>query len=273
MSYTLKKINSIEIEPINLKTIKTENIKGHAYIPMLYSNVFICARKGSGKTTVLFNILKNCINKSTKVVIFCSTHNNDRGWIKIKEWLNDRKQPHVFYDAIFDDTVSNIEMLIEKLKLDAEQKQQNKKDGKLAPKSLLFNDAKEKTDKPHKEKQKAPKYFIVFDDISNELRAKKDVQTLLKHMRHFRSKIVVSSQFPNDLDPASRMQIDFWMMFKGFSEDRLEQVYPQLDLNDMDFEKFYKIYKDVTKEPHHFLYIDKGQNEMRQNFNQQILLK
>ena len=92
-------------------------------------------------------------------------------------------------------------------------------------------------------------------------------------MRHFKSKVIVSSQFINDLDPASRVQIDFWLIFKGFSEERLEQVYPQLDLSDIDFEKFYKIYKDVTSEPHNFLYINRDKNEIRQNFNKQILFK
>jgi hypothetical protein len=138
---------------------------------------------------------------------------------------------------------------------------------------LLFNDVEEKKEKKPKKKLKAPKYFIIFDDISNELKAKKDVQTLLKHMRHFKSKVIISSQFINDLDPASRVQIDFWLIFKGFSEERVEQVYPQLDLSDIDFEKFYKIYKDVTSEPHNFLYINRDKNEIRKNFNKQILFK
>ena len=155
MNYSLKQINDIEVEPIKLKPVKTEDIKGYKYIPMLYSNIFICAKKNSGKTTVVYNILKNCINKSTKVVIFCSTHNNDKGWLEIKKWLEANSQPHIFYDAIMEDKVSNIELLIEKIKSDAEEKQQLKKDkkeGKSTPKSLLFNDVEEKKEKKPKKR-------------------------------------------------------------------------------------------------------------------------
>ena len=95
----------------------------------------------------------------------------------------------------------------------------------------------------------------------------------MKHIKHFKCKIIISSQFINDLNPASRVQLDFFLLFKGFPKEKIEDVFPQLDLVRIDFEKFYKIYQDVTKEKHNFLYINKNENEIRLNFNQQIIFK
>ncbi len=60
------------------------------------------------------------------------------------------------------------------------------------------------------------------------------------------------------------------MIFKGFSKEKIKNVFPQLNLVRIDFEKFYKIYQDVTKEKHNFLYINKNENQIRANFNYAI---
>jgi hypothetical protein len=282
MEFSLKKINNKVIVPIDVGHVKINNILGHEIVPMLNSIIFACGRKGSGKSNIVFKLMEECIDKETNVIVFCSTHNSDKNWKKIKEWLEYRNQPHVFFSSIFEDGHSNIELLIEKIKNDHEREQQELKDKKanknkkLVKKPVvdLFGDFEEKKpiNKPGKKsKMKAPEYFIVLDDISGELRAKKDVQLLLKHHRHLRSKVVISSQFPNDLDPASRAQVDFWCLFKGFGKDRIEEIFPQLDLRDIDFEEFYEIYRKVTTN-HNFLYIDRNNNTLRKNFDQEIIL-
>lgn len=124
MSYLLKKINDIEIKPLNVNHAKPEEIMGYDIIPMLYSNIFICGKKGSGKSNIVFTIMKHCIDKNTKVVIFCSTIFSDPNWLAIKEWLEKREQSHVCYSSIYDDSkTSNLQTLIDKIKQDDEDEQ------------------------------------------------------------------------------------------------------------------------------------------------------
>ena len=267
--FNQKKINNVVIDPIQVNQVNPKDILGYDVIPMLYSNIFICGRKGSGKTNVLFTIMQHCIGKNTNVVVFCNTCNSDKNWISIRKWLENKKQPHVFYTDIYDDGVSRLGMLIDMIK-ENDASELEKKENKTEIEIFGRCDLEKPLHK--KEYNNYPKYFIVLDDISGELRSKKDVQMLIKHMIYYKCKIAVCSQFPNDIDPATRTQIDFWMLFKGFGKEKLEEVYPQFDFRDLEFEGFYEIYKEVTKIPHNFLYIDRDNNELRNNFDSKIIL-
>ena len=282
MKYSFKKVNDKIIKPIEVHHPDVKNILGHEIVPLQHAIIFACGRKGSGKTNIVKTLMEECINKETNVIVFCSTHNSDKNWLKIKEWLEKKEQPHYFMQSIFEDGISNIEVLVDKIMNDHSAKQEmlkaeksnKKKKATKKPAIDMFGDfvEPEPTFKKKKSKMIAPEYFIVLDDISGELRSKKDVQILLKKHRHIDSKIVISSQFPNDLDPASRAQVDIWCLYKGFGKDKIEDIFPQLDMRDIDFEDFYNIYNDVTKVKHDFLYIDRNNNIMRKNFDQEIIL-
>jgi len=56
-----------------------------------FSNIFICAMKASGKTTVLSNIIWKCIGKNTKVIIICNTVDKDPTYITTVERLRKKK--------------------------------------------------------------------------------------------------------------------------------------------------------------------------------------
>ncbi len=60
----------------------------------------------------------------------------------------------------------------------------------------------------------------VLDDLSTELKSKSLV-VLLKKSRHFGS-VFISSQWWHDLDPQSRAQIDYGLIYGGQREDKLE---------------------------------------------------
>src|SRR6185437_11733738 len=75
----------------------------------------------------------------------------------------------------------------------------------------------EETDKKRKKervsKYQAPEYIIIFDDLSSELKSR-SLLSLLKFNRHFKSKLIISSQWLHDLLPESRKQIDLFLIFK-----------------------------------------------------------
>ena len=86
-----KEINKIIIKPVVHLALEQNEILGYNYFPTIYSNIYICSRRRSGKTTLIYNILKNCVNKRTNVVLFCSTIKRDSTYKLILEMLEKKK--------------------------------------------------------------------------------------------------------------------------------------------------------------------------------------
>ncbi len=73
----VKKLHRVELEVIPAPSFDKTNILGYDLIPLMYANIFVVGRKGSGKTNVVFNLLKNCSDKNTKIFIFSNTIKSD----------------------------------------------------------------------------------------------------------------------------------------------------------------------------------------------------
>ncbi len=106
--------------------------------------------------------------------------------------------------------------------------------------------------------------------MSTELRDK-SISTLIKMHRHFKTKIICSSQYVNDLNKDARKNIDIWILFGGHSLDKLEEVYQNAGLN-ISFDTFLDLYVDATSQKYSFLYIDKNKSEFRKSFNMKYFL-
>ena len=65
-----KEINDIKIKPVVHLALESHEILRYDYFSTLYSNIYICSKRKSGKTTLIYNILKNCTNKRSNVVFF-----------------------------------------------------------------------------------------------------------------------------------------------------------------------------------------------------------
>ncbi len=59
MSLETRKINDIAVKPIIQSKLAKDDILGYNYFPTLYSNIYICSKRTSGKTTLIYNILKH----------------------------------------------------------------------------------------------------------------------------------------------------------------------------------------------------------------------
>ena len=285
--FKTKQINDVEVKKIRgLEIIPPDEIKGYDVIPSLYGNIFICAKKKSGKTTVLFNILKKCVDKDTHVIFFVSTFYNDQSYAKIKEWLDKNDIQHDIYTALKEAKSNHLGTIINRLhteaeleqKMKEENKEEDKKDNPEKEIMKKFNILVEETETEYKFKikkekkiKKAPKIMFIFDDISSELRNNADFRKLLKQNRHYKSKTIVSSQWVSDLFPDSRAQQDVWLLFGGHSDDKLEEIYKACNLP-ITIENFINIYRFATEEPYSFLMIDVRDATFRKNFNEQILL-
>src|SRR6185312_2225399 len=187
-------------------------------------------------------------------------------------WCDDKEIPFVGYTSLVEDGEDQLAELIK----DLQNPESKKEDEKLQEPSakVVFDEIKEQ--KPKVPKKKKSKYvpldwIIILDDLSTELKSK-SIVSLLKKNRHFRCKILVSTQYLNDLAPESRKQIDYWLIFKAQPREKLEVIYKDADLA-VPFETFVKLYEAATAEPFQFLYVDANQGTFRKGFSQEVDLE
>ncbi len=278
----IKKINKEKITPVKLPKLKPENIKGYDLFPNVYSNLFILGRKHSGKSTVIFKILKKCADKDTKLYIFSSTVYKDPTWIHIVKHFKTKGNPIEIYTSMKDDGENHLKNIIETLNIEAELEQaeiEKEEEEKNNPEEEKINyikvdpyneDSESDSDKKKKKRKKkliAPEIIFVFDDQGTLLRST-DVANLLKLHRHYKSKSIISSQYIHDIHPSSMRQLDYLLAFANITDEKIDKVHEGLDLP-INADLFKKLYYHATSKKYNFLYIDINNTKFRINFNQE----
>lgn len=283
---SINKVNDYKVKTLSNPKYDPKKIKGYDLVPGLYYNIFLCARKESGKTTVLWNILDQCSNKNTKVYFFVNTLYADNSYEQILNNLNSKGIEYEAYMSIYDEVedergrfnkINVLDYIVKKLndeKKHAKDEEDLKKLDELLPKSkikLLKMDEDEIVVEKKKPKTNklAPELIFIFDDVSEELTNTKSFRSLLKKNRHYKSKVVISSQDPTDLYPDARSMIDLWIIFKHHNEKKLETIHKSSGSN-LPFDLFTKLYKNCTEGNYNFLWFDKNKNKYRQNFDLEI---
>lgn len=252
------------MKPVPIDSIPKEKIKGKDIFEELYCNVFVCARKKSGKSSLIWKILKECVGKNTKIVIFAATFAKDPTYKHIIKHFEGRGNTVLTYTAIKEDT-DNLDDILNTLLIDEVSEDEKEE----PPQPFKFGIETEKKRPPRKEKYIAPDIIFIFDDLSTELRSK-SVDTLLKSNRHYKCKVLLSSQWMNDLQPSSLRQLDYCLLFGGHDLAKLEKIHRDLDLS-IALNDFIKMYNEVTAKQYNFLYINVIDEKYRKNFNEQII--
>lgn len=271
-----KLINSEKVKPIITNKHNKEDILGGDMFD-LYSNIYIGAKKMSGKSTTLAHILKKCCNKLTTIIIFSSTINKDPTMLEIIRMLRNKGCNVITHEHFIDGKVNILEDLIDELKKEEENDSDIESDEEVTfedfvsglknPK-IKSEDEKKKKKYVYKPKKIAPKYFLVMDDMGNDMRNNQIYKLLLKN-RHFFMKTCLVSHFATDLTNQARKQLDYVLLFKSFNEEKLKTFYDGMDLS-IDFDKFLQLYEYATKEKFNFLYIDVKNEKFRKNFNEEL---
>lgn len=246
-------------------------LKGKHLFQNPYSNVFLLARKCSGKTSTIFEIIKGRITRETKVIIFCSTVYKDNSYIQIRKYLEMKHIELECYASIKEDGEDHLQRIVDELEVKAEEAEKERNAPKQVKQNILNCDddcEEEEDEKPYKSKHKSPELLFIFDDLSTELQSKSLV-TLLKKNRHFFCECILSSQWLCDLSPAARRQIDYFLVFGGQSPEKLLSIFKDADIS-IPFDTFDDIYHYATEKQYSFLYIDTRLNMFRRNFNLQI---
>jgi hypothetical protein len=318
MSITLRKINCEEVKPIKTKLNTDERpVLGGCLFPEVYANIFICAKKKSGKSMCIAKILKSCSDKDTKIIAFCSTIHKDPVWGEIKKWAKKKGITFEGFADLVEDKVNILDAFLNKLGSEADGEEEDISESESEPEHDTRNprvgnggkvkdyfgggNSEEESDREDsfsseeednstkmfgitspqtqklfnvvrsslqpKKKYRVQDYILIFDDLSHALKMP-SIASLLKKNRHYRLKTIISSQYIHDLKPESLKQIDYLLLYKGLTEDKLEKVRKDADLS-VTGENLDKVYHHSTKEPYNFLYIDTRHDVYRKNFNQQ----
>ncbi len=290
------KLNNVKVVPINIPSMSIDNVKGGKFFETLYCNVGIIAKKNSGKSSIIANIIDNCSGKNTNIFIFSSTVNKDPTYKEIIKRLDKKKINHHEWTSIKDEEGNHLQAIIDEIK----QKEDDENELELQPPIVIEKPrcwfgglseserikreqlkkekeeelAKKREDaKLKKSKRKiAPEYIFVMDDLGAEGLRNKTVATLLKINRHLKSKVIIACHSLTDMVPSARKQLDYAMISRSFNEEKLETLYKDLDIS-IDYDKFYKLYKFATEKPYSFLYIDTRREKFREGFSNELTIE
>ncbi len=292
---SIKQINNECVKPVIAKRKDGLKIKGAELFNSdnKNPNVFLCARKKSGKTSTIFKILKNCMLKETTLIIFCSTVDKDPTYKVIVNYFRDKGANVLTYTSLYENKVNKLEVLLKYLETEAKaeaEREQQEKEAKLQkkqmkgmgqmnistlPRRLMINpEPEEEEEEPETKRKRVYEkrdFILVFDDLSTELKDK-NVEALLKKNRHYNAMCLVSSQYAKDIQPASLKQIDFFIIFKGIDDDKLKHIFNNIQLK-VNIDIVLSLYDKATEQPYSFLWIDIEDQKFRRNFNCEFQLE
>jgi hypothetical protein len=275
----INKINHVKVRPVKHKKGKDKRpFKGEILFPDPYSNIAIFAKKKSGKTSVISTILKNSINRNTKVLIFCTTYDVDPTWMAIIDSLNKAKIGVRCDKGIVDGRPPDLlSLFLQELTGQEEdfneQPEEEEQEGPIhfgqCHEPSSEDDRSYQSDdeqpKPVKSKYLTPDFCLIFDDLPKAELWLPSVSTLMKKNRHHHIMTITSSQYIHDLPPVSMKQSDIWILFRGLDDKGIDKVY-KASQSSLPYKIFSACYKQATSQPYNFFYINSLTDEIRNNF-------
>jgi len=118
----IRKVNNITVKPLpNTASRDTRPILGSELVPEIYSNVFLCAKKKSGKSVCIQQILKACCGPNTTIIAFCPTLGKDEAWIAIRKWAHRKGINFQGFMDIKEGKFDILESFVRKLEAEGEE--------------------------------------------------------------------------------------------------------------------------------------------------------
>jgi len=216
--------------------------------------ISVFAPSNSGKSVVVSNLVKWLTEKRPKkheVIIFSKTLNFEsegtyrelikelrKKGVKVEAFDNIERQiprptdfnpSRVIHESL-------ITPLFERLKKEAIEYQESKERKKPTEAQMaergprLTERGTEQCVQVHKKPSEAVKEefrykIIVFDDIAGATRGNEPLNEFIKMARHYKARVILSSQSLVDASKTFREQIKTLILFRGLDEDRLRTIY------------------------------------------------
>jgi len=285
-SFEEQKINSIKVKPVVLVDTGTDKIKGYQMFNLKNWICYISARKKSGKSSLISNIIDKTTSKKTVIWLFCSTYKIDKTWIEVIKNLKAKGYTVNCFESIVEGTgkkgLNNLEIVLDELS-------QGQEGGEMAIKVVeepepelrdrfgivvkkmgdIFKERGGASKKPKEPKIKVVDNLFIIDDLPQQLK-NPAVDRLCKTHRHSNSNVILSSQYCKDLNPCSITQIDQLICFKGYNDEKMEHLHKILDLS-IPLYLFNSIYNHCCSEDFSFMCLDVRTEKIRKNFNTAII--
>jgi len=257
---------------------------GHQYINHAYPNILLLAKKNSGKTNIIYNILKKCANKHTEIVIFCPTWELDDTYRQILEYLDSKDIPHQQFKNI-DNLKDLMDSYDKGYQIEGSDEEQEEGEGQsntntnININTNLYSyiqssktptiEKKEEIQemKPKKSYSKfiIPEHIFIFDDCKKMLRSPV-LNSLIATNRHYKSKVIISTQYFTDIMPDTRTCLDVICIFPKIPIDKIKRLHEDIQLS-TELPVFEKLYLEATKKQHSFLYVDIRREQFKFNFD------
>ena len=281
----IKKIHSETVKPITNKNFDSKKVLGGAWLPEVYCNVGLIARKKSGKSTVIYRCLEKCLSKDCKVYIFCSTVHIDSTYKKMRKMLKKKGCDVESYEHFIDPDSGNhhlARIMKEIGNPEGVQRDPRKPEPELDIYQYMFepqpdpdNPVRKKESKKQQKKKISPEVCFIFDDLGNSMRDKY-VTLLLQRNRHLKAKVFMAMHSLNNLMPAGLQMLDNVLFFPNLSKEKIMEFQGKLGLhfkNDTKKDSIMcKLYDDATKQKYNFLHYDHSNVQFRKNFNKLYII-
>jgi nucleoside-triphosphatase THEP1 len=225
-----KIINKIVIKPV-ISHDKDEKIKGGDLFPIKYPSINIVGMSGSGKSTVISNIIKALSDKKTNLILYSLTGEDDPIYRDLAKT----------YNLYIEDTYNKGDLID------------------------LLKDFNEETLKS-KKKEIICKNIVIVDDMPS-LVNDPDFKNIIKMIRHKNSCLIIANHDCNEIQPQNKRMIKYALIFHGFNRATFKKYLREFNYND-DIDKLSDYYIEHVKS-HEFIYISK-MGKARHNFNVEL---
>ena len=100
----VKTINNEVVKPMQTPDdLDKRKPRGDNLIPAPYANIYLCAKKRTGKSSVVAKMVMAFAGPETAVHIFCSTVFIDPTYIALEKWLDSKNIPYYPSTSIKDE--------------------------------------------------------------------------------------------------------------------------------------------------------------------------
>jgi len=254
-----------EVEPVVINKMNPDDVCGGEIAPVPYCNVVMVAETGSGKSSVLKDLVLRTVGNAL-VVAFVPTIDSDPTWLLIRQKLQERGNRFIGFSTLESELSDNVD---DEFSEDSDEIVINSSEEKVKSKKIRkVNNLKELAncflkypmlEDPRCSSKVCPRIVVVMDDMREYLKHP-SVAEFMSISRHCKAKFIISTQGIHDLPPVALRQVRQWYLFKGFPKEKVEKIRKDAGIP-MDLETFYKLYTHATREPFSFLLINKNGND------------
>jgi len=206
----------------------------------------LSAMKGSGKTTVWYNVLSD--KKSPwyklfdKIWMISPTAKGDE---KLQPLVSELQRDGQYWDELTEKNVLTIYKEIEDFNHRFETEREPDPTGWYKRHRQL----------PPLKNHRKPRNLLIFDDCMADLPSstqKSVVNRIFTTSRHFKTNVIVTTQKFSKLNTTIRANTDYISVWKSNSKHEIETLEDDMNVSKGVFEK---VYKYATDEPYSFLHV------------------